>query len=639
MERKLAAIFSADVKGYSRLMGEDEIATVRTLTAYREVMTALIQAHRGRVVDSPGDNMLAEFASVVDAVQCATEIQQELTVRNAELPIHRQMAFRIGINVGDVLTENGRLYGDGINIAARLEGLAEAGGICLSEAAYTQVKNKLALGYEYIGEQPVKNIAEPVRAYKVRMEPDAAAPLPTIQKQPAQPPVAAKPTSRYGLGAALTVAVLLAVGVGGLVLRHLYAPSSLPPAQVPIKETPSLSLPNKPSIVVLPFTNMSNDPEQEYFSDGITEDITTGLAKISSLFVIARNSAFTYKGKATKVQDVSREMGVQYVLEGSVRRTDEQLRVTAQLIDGLTGSHLWAERFDRPMQDIFAVQDEVVQKVVTTLKLQLTLWEQGRLVRKRTENLEAYDFYLRGVESYWRANFGTKKELNKQARLMFEHATELDPTYAEAYTWLGWTYWLEWFYRWNPTPETLERAEALAQQAIALDDALPSPHSILGIVYLWKKQHDQALAEAQRAVALDPNDADSYVNLGSILYFSGRPEEAIEAIEQAMRLNPRHPILYVFNLSIAYRVAGRYEEALALGTRVLTLNPNYGPGHFNLAVIYSELGRMEEARTEVAEMLRRTPHVSVEFFRPFLPFKDPAVLERHLAALRKAGLK
>jgi adenylate cyclase len=639
MERKLTAILSADVKGYSRLMGDDEIATVRTLTAYREVMTDLIQAHRGRVVDSPGDNLLAEFSSVVDAVQCATKIQQELTGRNVELPSHRQMAFRIGINVGDVLTEDGRLYGDGVNIAARLEGLAEAGGICISEAAYAQVKNKLALGYEYIGEQQVKNIAEPVRAYKVQMEPDAAAPPTTTQEQPAQPLAAAKPTSRYGRRAALTVAVLLVVGVGGLVLKHLYTPPSLPPAPVLITETPSLHLPDKPSIVVLPFSNMSNDLEQEYFSDGITEDITTGLAKLSSLFVIARNSAFTYKGKAVKVQDVSHEMGVQYVLEGSVRKADNQVRVTVQLVDGLSGSHLWAERFDRPLQGIFAVQDEIVQKIVTTLKLQLTLMERGALVRKRTDSLEAYDSYLRGIESYGRAWDETKKEANAQARQMFEKAIALDPTYAEAYAQLGATYWFEWLLGGNRAPQILARAGELAQQAMALDESLPMPHVVLGTVYLWKRQHEQAITEARRAVALDPNNAGSYLALGSILMFAGRTEEAIESSKQAMRLHPHYPPIYLFQLSLAYRVAGQYEEALEPGQKVASLTPNMGPAHFNLAIIYSELGRMGEAQAEVAEMLRLSPNASLKGFRQILPFKDPAVLERHLAALRKAGLK
>jgi TolB-like protein len=373
-------------------MGDDEIATVRTLTTYRAVMTNLIQAHRGRVVDSPGDNLLAEFASVVDAVQCATEIQKELTVRNAALLPQRQMAFRIGINVGDVLTEDGRLYGDGVNIAARLEGLAEAGGICLSETAYTQVKNKLALSYEYIGEQPVKNIVEPVRAYKIRLHPGATAregsqqtEAPKTVIQPSRSTIVPLP-GRKGIlvlgGLSLLAAVVVAVPPLSLRLPTPFA--TIPPAQ-----SFPLALPDKPSIVVLPFANMGNDPAQEYFSDGITEDLTTALSQLSGLFVIARNSAFTYKGKAVKVQEVSKELGVRYILEGSVRKADDQVRVTSQLIDTTTGYHLWSERYDRPFKDIFALQDEIVQKIVTTLKLQLTLQEQGYLVRKTTDNLEA----------------------------------------------------------------------------------------------------------------------------------------------------------------------------------------------------------------------------------------------------------
>ncbi len=325
MERKLTAILSADVKGYSRLMGEDEEATIRTLTAYREVMAALIAQHRGRVVDSPGDNLLAEFASAVDAVQGAVEIQRDLHGKNAELPPERRMEFRIGINVGDVVVEGERLYGDGVNLAARLEALAEGGGICIAGTVYDQVENKLSLSYEYVGEQMVKNIAKPVRVYRVRLEVEALTTEPGKDK--------------------------------------VTSPGS----------TPASSLPDKPSIIVLPFINMSNDPEQEYFSDGITEDITTDLSRISSLFVISRNSAFTYKGKAAKAQDISREMGVRYMLEGSVRKAGEWIRITAQLIDATTDHHLWAERYDRPLQDLFALQDEIVQKIVTTLRLQLTL--------------------------------------------------------------------------------------------------------------------------------------------------------------------------------------------------------------------------------------------------------------------------
>ena len=400
---------------------------------------------------------------------------------------------------------------------------------------------------------------------------------------------------------------------------------------------PTLPLPDKSSLIVLPFANLSNDPSQDYFSDGITEDITTDLSRLSSLFVISRNSAFTYKGKATKVQEVSREMGVRYVLEGSVRRTDNQIRITAQLIDATTDHHLWAERYDRPLKDIFAVQDEIVQQIVTTLNLQLTLMERGVSVRKQTNNLEAYDAFLRGTEAYWHAYFEMKKAELPQARQMFEKAIELDPQYAQAYAGLGWTYWLEWFGGSNP--QTLERAGELAQKALTLDETLPAAHSLLGTVYLWKKQFDQAITEAKRVVALDSNNANGYVQLGGFFSLAGRAEEAISLIEKAMRLNPRYPPVYVQTLSTAYRMAGRYEEALVPGKKAAALLPNWLPAHANLAFIYSELGRLEEARAEVEEMRRFNPNVSLELFKQTLPYKDPAVVERHVEALRKAGLK
>jgi len=499
---------------------------------------------------------------------------------------------------------------------------------------YRDVAKKLDLGTVVsLGRPQLKNITERFQVYALLPEPPKGF-RQTLRIQRLKLSRRVRPAHR------VVVAGLVLIAVTIVAVRYFSLPTpSTPPLAPSTQAEPALLLPDKPSIVVLPFTNMSEDPKQEYFSGGITEDITTGLAKISSLFVIARNSAFTYKGKAVKVQDVSKEMGVQYILEGGVRRTDEQIRVTAQLIDGLTGSHLWAERFDRPLKDIFAVQDEIVQKIVTTLKLQLTLMEQGFLVRKRTENLEAYDFYLRGVESYFRGWSETKKETNMQARQLFERATELDPTYAEAYVYLGATYWLEWFFRWNFVPQVLDRAVELEQKALTLDEFLPGPHVVLGFIYLWKKQHDQALAEARQALALDPNNAETLTNLGQILAQSGQPQEGIGMVEKAMRLNPRYPPLYLLQLSLAYRMAGRYEEALAPGEKFLALAPNSAPAHFNLAVIYSELGREEEARAMVADWQRLAPNASVEFLRQLLPFKNPADVERHLDALRKAGLK
>jgi adenylate cyclase len=599
IERRLAAILSADVKGYSRLMGEDEVATIRTLTAYRMVMTALIRQHHGRVVDAPGDNLLAEFASIVNAVQCAVTIQHDLKAHNAAAPSQRRMEFRIGINLGDVVVEGERIYGDGVNIAARVEGLAEPGGICLSGNAYEQVRHKVGLHYEDLGEQVVKNIAEPVRVWQVVMDEAAAALAEQTALQQAQseqreavPIVGAEQAlpARRQVGAthrnwtvAAIVSLLLIAGAV-VTMRYLSRPQLSPPSSALLTEEakPPLPLPDKSSIVVLPFDNMSKDPEQEYFSTGITEVLTSDLSRISSLFVIARNTAFTYKGKATNVQEIGKELGVHYVLEGSVQRANDQVRIVAQLIDATTGGHLWTERFDRPFTDIFALQDEIVRKIATTLKLQLTLQEQGVIVRKRTDNLEAYDYYLRGGEYGMR----TTKDTHAQARQMFEKAVALDPQYAGAYARLGMIYYLEWNWRWSVDPQTLERALALARQAVVLDDSLPEAHSLLGRVYALQQQHDQALAEGERAIALDPNYADSYVWQAEVLNLAGRPEEALRMVEQAMRLNPRYPPLYSFELGWAYVLIGRYAEAIAPLKEAISRSPNHLAAHLWLAISY-----------------------------------------------------
>jgi TolB-like protein/class 3 adenylate cyclase len=424
MERKLAAIFSTNVKGYSRLMGDDEMATIHTITAYREVMTSLIQQHRGRVVDSPGDNLLAEFPSVVEAVQCAVAIQQELKARNAELPPHRRMEFRIGINLGDVIADGDRLYGDGVNIAARLEGLAEGGGLCISGTVYDQVKTRLPLDYEELGAQAVKNIAEPVRVYRVHLEPGARAPT---RQQPTRPAA-----MTWWRGALTVVGLLLLLGGGVAVWQRVFRPPS-PTGVVPATETPTLAPPDKPSIAVLPFANLSGDPTQEYFSDGMTEDLITDLSKLSGLFVIARNSVFTYKGQAVKPQQVSQELGVRYVLEGSVRKAGERVRITAQLVEAMTGYQRWAERYDRDLKDIFAVQEEMAWKIVAALAVQLTGGEKARLRRKDTDNLEAYDYYLRGEDFFHLYKQSLSQEANAQAQQMFERAITLDPKFAAAH--------------------------------------------------------------------------------------------------------------------------------------------------------------------------------------------------------------
>jgi adenylate cyclase len=635
--RKLAAIMFTDIVGFSRQMGKNEARTLRLLEVHDQIIRQAVAERHGIVIKTVGDAFLVDFPSVVHAVQCAQQIQAQFRTHNGNKDKAEQIHIRLGIHLGDIVQKDGDVFGDGVNIASRLQTLAEPDTICISHKVYEEVEKKLPLGTVIsLGRPKLKNIAQRFPVYTLLPE------RPQGVRQHLQ--VLRLKLSRR-VGTVVFVLVFVSVVLLGGIVILLYP--SLPTfiihhSSFIIQEAqpPSLPLPDKPSIVVLPFVNMSGDPGQEYFSDGLTEDLTSDLTRISSLFVIARNSAFTYKGRAVKVQEVSRELGVRYVLEGSVRKADSQVRIAAQLIDATTGYHLWSERYDRPLKDIFALQDEIVQKIVTTLKLQLTLWEQGILVRKTTDNLEAYDYYLRGMEAFARARLdGTKKEVNAQARQMLERAVELDPTYAQAYERLGWTYFQDWFWRWSQDPQTLERALELAQKAMALNDSLPGPHRLSAAVYQWKKQHEQAIAESQRAIALGPNDADSYVVLGGSLTLAGRPEEGIGLTEKGMRLNPHYPILYLNNLAIANRVAGRYEEAIAAYQRVLTHSPNFAPAYVGLAVCYAELGREAEARAAAAELLRLDPNFSLEYFKQTFPFKDPAVLERHLAALRKAGLK
>jgi adenylate cyclase len=614
VERKLAAILSADVEGYSRLMGDDEVATVRTITEYREAIASAVAGHGGRVVDAPGDNVLAEFSSVVDAVEGAVDIQRQLESRNADLPQSRRMQFRIGINLGDVIVEGPRLYGDGVNIAARVESLAEAGGICLSGTAYDQVEGKLPLGYEFLGEHPVKNIARPVRVYRLHLQP-ARPPAPSLGKRGAN--------RRLIAWTAGAVVLLMLLGAGGWAGWRWLRPLPAGPA-----------LPDKPSVAVLPFTNLSGDPAQEYFSDGVTEDLITGLSKVSGLFVIARNSVFTYKGKAVKVGDVGRDLGVRFVLEGSIQRADNRVRITAQLVDAATGYHLWAERYDREVRDIFGLQDEVTQKIIRALAVKLTEGERGRMGRAPTGDPEAYDLVLRGEEERHR----TTREANVQARRLFLKALDLDPGYARAYVGLGWTHLQSWQFWWSADPESLERARELAERALALDDTLAEAHLLLGQIYLWRKEHDRAIAQAERAVALSPNGAHGYETLAEVLAFAGRPEESLRFIGQAMRLNPHYPFFYLWTLGHAYFLARRPQEAVDALTKVVQQNPEFAPAHAYLAVLFSEMGREKEAREAWARAHQLMPNVTLANLRQRVPYRRPADVERLLSAMHRVGM-
>jgi len=617
-KRKLTAILSADVEGYSRLMGEDEDATITTLTTYRELMTTLIQKHRGRVVDSPGDNLLAEFGSVVDAVRCAVEIQEELRVRNAELPENKRMQFRIGINLGDVVQEEERIYGDGINIAARVEGLAEGGGICISGTVYDSIKNKLSLTYESLGEHTVKNITEPVRVYRMRVGPETA--------------VQPKPKRLHK--AALAALVVLIVAAGAWAIWNFYFRP--PPMEVASVEKMAFPLPDKPSIAVLPFVNMSDDPKQEYFSDGLTEEIITALSKTPKLFVIARNSSSVYKGKAVNVQQVSRELGVKYVLEGSVRRSGNQLRITAQLIDATTGNHLWAERYDRELKDIFATQDEITMKILTSLQVSLTEGEMARMLAKGTNNLDAYLLFLQGQGEARRMN----KDGNFLSRQMAEKAIALDPKYAMAYNLLASSTVDMVYLGLSEDPRlSLKKAMELTQKAIALDKSLALPHALLGWIYTLMLQHGKGIAECEGAVNLEPNSALAYFRLSLALRYAGRPKEAITMCKEAIRLDPIPVSIYYHSLTNAYCLTGEYEEAIAAGKKATSLGPNNLVAHAFLAAAYSLHGREEEARMEAAEVLRINPKFSVDNWAKTMPYKNEADKELIIGALRKAGLK
>jgi adenylate cyclase len=623
--RKLSAIFSADVEGYSRLMTDDEEATVRTITSYREIMTSNIQAQNGRVADAKGDNLLAEFASVVDAVRCAVEIQRELKKRNDGLPDHRKMEFRIGINLGDIIEDKETIYGDGVNIAARLEGLSHPGGICISRTAYDHVKNKLDLGYEYLGEQTVKNIAEPVRVYRVLIEPEAAGRMIGEKRF----------LGKISRRAAISAFIILIIVAGGLTGWNFYLRQSKR-VEAASLDNMAFPLPDEPSIAVLPFDNLSGDPQQDYFSDGLSDQLITNLSKVPHLFVIARNSTFTYKGKPVKVQKVAEDLGVRYVLEGSVQMTADRIRVTAQLIDAVKGHHLWAESYDRDLKDIFAVQDKITLEILKALQVKLTGGEKVRLMGQGTENLEAYQKCLQGLDQLQRIS----KEGTILARKLAEEAMTIDPEYAVPYRIQGWSHFNDARFGWSPSrAESFKQAVALAQKAIELDDTQAGAHALISVLYMFKRQYEEAIAAVNRAVSISPNGAHFYAFKAIILNYAGRPEEAIELAKKAMRLSPVYPGWFLYQLGLAYRLTGQYDQAIETLKRCRAHNPEDIRSYTELVIVYSQLGQMEEAQSLVSEILKKKPKFSLKGYAKSRFFKDPAHIEGELEALRKVGLK
>jgi adenylate cyclase len=589
-ERKLAAILSADVVGYSRLMAEDEGATIRTLTDYREAISMLVRQHRGRVVDSPGDNLLAEFPTALDAVQAAVEIQRVIGARNADLAPERRMEFRIGVHLGDIAIEGERVFGDGVNVAARLEGLAQPGGVCISDVVYNQVEKKLPVELEDLGEQTLKNIPRPVHVYGVKFL------LPEAQNRALQ-------TAPHEIGS-LTV--------------------------------PSFG--GRPAIAVLPFDNLSGDPDQEYFADGIAEDLITRLSAWREFPVIARNSSFVYKGKAIDVKRVSHELGVRYVVEGSVRKAGNRVRVSAQLIDAPAGSHVWAERYDRELQDIFALQDEITEAVVASIFPEVGRAEMERAVRKEPGSLDAWDCVLRGS---WHLEKFTRED-NVEAQSLFGRAVALDPSSASAFAGLAVTHLSEATYGWTDSPErSIEEANRLVRKSLELDSREPRGTLAMAHCLGVGGQRDQMIAVLQRLIELNPNSASSYGQLGFVLSYAGRPDDAITNLERAMRLSPRDHSMHMWLVGMgwAHFAMGRYEAAASWLERCRQTRPDYHLAHRALAATYAQLGRLEEARRALQEDLRLVAEESVSVIMAQIPYADPAFLEKYLAALRKAGLK
>ena len=582
-QRRLAAIVSADVVGYSRLMGADETGTLAAMREHRaELIDPLIAEHGGRIVKTMGDGLLLEFASAVNAVTCSIAIQEGMADRNSIAAENKRIIFRIGINLGDIIIDGEDIHGDGVNVAARLEGLADPGGVYLSAAIYDQVRGRTDFSFEDLGEYEVKNIDRAVHVWRWARDDELPSPAATGAKEPAP-------------------------------------------------------LPDKPSIVVLAFDNMSRDPEQEYFSDGISEDIITDLSKVSGLFVIARNSAFSYKGRSFNVQDVCSELGVRYALEGSIRKAGNRVRITAQLIDGTSGGHLWAERYDRELTDIFEVQDEVTEQIVAALKVTLSEKEKSLIGDGGTKNIDAHDAFLKGRELL----FGPKRDRHMfdSATACFRRAIEIDPDYAGPYAGLAMAYMLDHQNHWSEAHETsLDRAERYVSEAIAKDDNDPFAHYVAALVAMWQKDHQRWADEADQALALNPNYALAVSARGIVYTFSGEPAKAIPCIEQAMRLDPAFKDQFIHFLGTAYLVAGDYGTAAAQFRERISLNPSTDLSRAFLACALGELGQADEAHRVWDELMEINPDYSFADHIARLPFRDPSDAEKFSDGLRKVGL-
>ncbi|RLA39194.1 MAG: hypothetical protein DRR06_19530, partial [Gammaproteobacteria bacterium] len=594
-----------------------EAFTIKTLKEYRIVMSVIIKHHSGRVVDAPGDNLLAEFSSIVHAVQCSVDIQNALKKRNADLPVDKRLEFRIGINIGDVVQDGDSLYGEGVNIAARIEGLADPGGVCISRGTYDHIRNKLNFGYEYLGEHSVKNIKHPVRVYKVLMEPEDAGKL--IGKKPHH-------FQKRWLRLALAAVAILA----GIIVWQFYHEKS-PPIEAASVDNMAFPLPEKPSIAVLAFDNMTGDKEQEYFSDGLSEEIITALSSIPELFVIARNSSFTYKGRSVKVQKISEELGVQYILEGSVRKSGEKIRITAQLIDALNGHHLWAETYDRKIEDLFVVQDEITMKILEELEVKLI---GNRLRAPCSKNLKAYLKYLKATGHFSRFT----REDNDAAQRLAKEAITLDPGYACAYSALGLIHWYAVILGQTESPEkSLATAKKMVDKAIDLNPSLAGPHAVLAYIYYAMGKYEQAIVKAEEALTICPDGILANSAMGYVLTFLGRSEEAIPFYKKLIRLDP-FSTYALYRLGTSYFLSGQNQEAIKACRKAINNNPDDLRPQYFLTAAYSAADIMEEAEAAASIILKMDPKFTLEKYSKTLRFKNPVDKKLIISNLRKAGL-
>jgi adenylate cyclase len=586
VERRLAAILAADMVGYSRLMGLDEEGTLAALKAVRQTLIdPKIIEHRGRIVKTTGDGLLVEFISVVDAVRCAVEVQRGMSERNAGVSAESCIQFRIGINVGDIISDSNDIYGDGVNVAARLEALAEPGGILVSRNVFDQVRDKLSFSFEDMGEQTVKNIARPIGVHRI----------------------------------------------------HLYentGTATAKPASSRVK--PKTSDSDRPTIAVLPFVNMSGDPEQEYFADGISEDIITGLSKLRWFFVIARNSSFTYKGKAVDVKRVARELGVRYVLEGSVRRGGNRLRITAQLIDALTGNHLWADRYDGDLTDVFALQDEITRKVVAAIEPKLLEAEGVRSQSRSPEDLDAWDMVIRANSLFWRL---TTAEIETAISIL-KQAVERFPNYAPAHSMLAFLLLVSGYVGCNVMDQQVKQAAPFAARASELDNSDPWAHLALGFLAFFRRRTDEAAEEFQRALDLNPNFAAAHGYLGWALAFDGRTDQAIAHLELAIRMSPHDPQNAIFNTGIAvvHYLSGRFAESVDFGRKALQQRSGFTASNRICVASLAQAGQIDEARTALARLKEMHPDLSIAWIEKYVPY-TPGPMVKFIEGMRKAGLE